>query len=105
MPTSMRHFTTLAGYNAIRANPIWKFLAGKPPGDHPRGAYFTTLAPDAPGLAARLGIPKTKLEYLFQFTDAGDLTALRGGRGRYVFYSAEDYLVGDDRQEMHGPRE
>ena len=33
------------------SQPDWLFIAHQPPGDHPRGAYFTTLEPSAPNLA------------------------------------------------------
>jgi len=98
----VNHFTDVDGYNAIRAQPIWRFLASKPPGDHPRGAYFTTLGADTPNLANRLRIPRGKLAYVFSFADAGDLQAITGDRGRWIFYSADDYEVSEARQELHG---
>jgi hypothetical protein len=98
----MNHFTNLAGYNGIRAAPIWRFIASQPPGNHPFGAYFTTLSPSTPNLAKKLRIPVDKLKYVFEFVDVGDLTPLPGGRGAYIFYSALDYLVAQDRQIYHG---
>jgi hypothetical protein len=99
----MHHYTDLAGYNAIRASPVWRFIASQPPGNHPFGAYFTTLPPDTPNLAKKLRIPASKLAYVFIFDDVGDLTPLPGGRGAYVFYSPVDYHVDVDRQLDSGP--
>ena len=94
----MNHYTDPTSAKAIASQPDWVFEAHQPPGDHPYGAYFTTLAHDAPNLAVRRGIPRTKLAFVFDFTDRGDLTPLRGGRGRYVLYSAVDYTVAKERQ-------
>jgi hypothetical protein len=48
-------------------------------------------------------LPKSKVKYVFVFTDLGDLRPLDGGRGRYVFYSPVNYDVEEDRQEYGGP--
>jgi hypothetical protein len=101
----VHHYTNAAAYNAIRAVSPWRFRASQPPGNHPFGTYFTTLPPDTPNLAKRLRIPKDKLEYVFIFTDVGDLTPLPGGRGQYIFYSPVDYGVEKDRQVFHGKSE
>ncbi|XXY18785.1 hypothetical protein WME88_03925 [Sorangium sp. So ce216] len=69
----------------------WCFKASDPPADHPKGAYFTTLSPQAPNLAVRLRIPREKLEFMVKFHDAGDLKPLDGGRGTYIFHSPGDY--------------
>jgi hypothetical protein len=98
----MNHFTDQDGYNGIRATSPWRFRAHQPPGDHPFGAYFTTLPPGTPNRAKRLRIPKGKLEYLFVFADRGDLLPLRGARGSWIFYSPEDYLVEEERQTSCG---
>lgn len=98
----MHHYTNLASYNAIRASTVWRFIAGQPPGNHPFGAYFTTLPPGTPNLAKKLRIPASKLGYVFIFVDVGDLTPLPGGRGAYIFYSPIDYHVVEDRQIYHG---
>lgn len=99
----MHHFTNKAGHNSISAQSEWKFRAGKPPGPHPHGAYFTTLAADAPRLAARLRIPREKLAFVFTFGGVEGLERIRGGRGRYILYSRDDYPVVPDRQVSHGP--
>ncbi len=99
----MNHFTDTNGYNAIRSQSHWTFLAAQPPGDHPRGAYFTNLPSSEPKLAKRLRIPREKIGYVFSFTDAGDLLPLPGGRGDYVLYSPRDYVVPPPRQTSHGP--
>ena len=94
----MNHFTNKKGWNAIRARSPWRFLAKKPPSNHLRGAYFTTLEPGVPNLARKLFIPKTKTEYVFPFSDIGDLIPLNGGRGSFIFYSPKDYDVESSRQ-------
>lgn len=98
----MYHYTNLAGYNGIRATIDWCFKAHQPPGNHPLGTYFTTLPKDTPNLAVRTRIPKSKLQYVFEFTDAGDLTPLPGGRGQFIFYSPVDYIVVKSRQKFAG---
>ncbi|WP_437610720.1 hypothetical protein WMF20_03665 [Sorangium sp. So ce834] len=98
----MNHFTSKTGYNAIGSQLDWCFKASEPPADHPKGAYFTTLSPEAPNLAVRLRIPREKLEFVFKFHDAGDLKPLHGGRGTYIFYSPVDYTVTQERQEFKG---
>lgn len=98
----MNHFTDLSGYNGIRAQPIWLFWAAQPPGDHPFGAYFTTLPPGTSNLALRLRIPKSKLQYVFTFADVGDLFPLPGGRGQFIYYSPADYPVEPARQTYEG---
>jgi len=99
----MHHFTNKAGHDSISAHPEWKFRAAEPPGPHPHGAYFTTLAADAPRLAARLRIPREKLAFVFTFEGDDGLERIRGGRGRYILYSRDDYRVGHHRQVSHGP--
>ncbi|MBI3463564.1 MAG: hypothetical protein HY000_10975 [Planctomycetes bacterium] len=98
----MNHFTDRKGYNAIAASPTWRFRASTPPGGHPFGAYFTNLAPDTVNLALKLRIPKDKLGYVFVFVDLGDLLPIAGGRGKFIFYLADDYLVIKERQIYHG---
>jgi hypothetical protein len=101
----LHHYSDREGYNSIRASVSWRFEAHMPRGAvHPRGAYFTMLAPDVPNLANRLRIPKSKTAYFFTFVDVGDLMPLRGGRGRYIFYSAGD-VVETTRQVSCGCRE
>lgn len=102
---AVHHFTNKDGFDSIRSQPDWTFEASEPPGDHPRGAYFTTLPPATKGLAKRLRIPRRKTAFYFSFIDDGMLLPLRGGRGAYVFYSPTDYVVGPGRQIAHGPRE
>lgn len=101
---SMYHCTDRDGYNAIKSQPVWRFVASQPPGAHPFGAYFTTLGRDTPNLAQRLRIPRSKVEYFFEFRDVGDLRPLPGGRGQYIFYSPTDYLVDQSRQIDSGTR-
>jgi hypothetical protein len=99
------HYTDDAGYKAIRSQPAWTFAATQPPGNHPHGAYFTTLPPNTKNLAKRLRIPREKTEFTFCFTDVYDLLPLPGGRGESIFYCEEDYVVEESRQVLHGPRE
>lgn len=98
----MFHYTDDDGFKAIRAHPLWVFRATQPPGDHPRGAYFTTLRPDAANLSKRLRIPKAKITFVFYFSDGSDLKPLQGGRGAFIFYSPDDYSVEKSRQLDHG---
>ena len=98
----MFHYTDKSGYNAIGLQPTWSFKASQPPGHHPFGAYFTDLPPETPNLAKRLRIPRTKVEWYFEFVDIGDLKPLSGGRGVYIFYSPHDYRVACARQLNHG---
>jgi hypothetical protein len=101
-PLVMNHFTDTDGFKAIAASTTWRFVADQPPGDHPFGAYFTTASPDDPKLWKKLMIPKRKREFVFSFVDRGDLTPLRGGRGRFIFFSPEDYEVEPVRQLFAG---
>ena len=78
---NQHHYTDLSGYNAIVSQPVWHFLAQQPPGNHPFGAYFTILPRSTPNLAQKLRIPKRKVAYTFEFTDAGDLIPIRGVGG------------------------
>ena len=96
------HYTSQDGYNAISAQPDWRFRASDPPADHPRGAYFTTLGRDTKNLANRLRIPRDKVAWFFEFEDAGDLQQIDGDRGRWVFHSTNDYLVVEARQADAG---
>ena len=70
------HYTNDVGFKAISSQRIWVFRASRPPGDHPVGAYFTTLNPDSIYLATRLRIPNDKLLFVFCFADNSDLTRL-----------------------------
>lgn len=96
------HYTDQDGYNAIRSQVVWRFVATRPPGQHPVGAYFTTLGRGTKNLANRLRIPKEKIAFYFEFLDAGDLLPLPGGRGQYVLYSPADYDVEEPRQVGEG---
>jgi hypothetical protein len=52
-----------------------------------------------------LRIPRDKISFVFCFADATGLIPLEGGRGAYVFYSPDDYLVEEGRQCFLGRRE
>lgn len=99
------HFTDASGFKAIGSQPDWFFKASQPPGNHPFGAYFTTLGPDTINLAKRLRIPREKLAFVFCFDDASDLLPLPGGRGTFIVYSPTDYLItaASGRQHTSGP--
>lgn len=98
----MQHCTDRDGFNAIASQPAWVFLARKPPGDHPVGAYFTSLSPKTRHLAKRLRIPRAKLAYRFEISGDDGLRALPGGRGAYISYSPVDYAVERELQVSHG---
>ena len=99
---SQHHYTDQAGYNGIRALIPWHFVASQPPGNHPFGAYFTTLPRGTKNLAQKLRIPKSKTQYVFEFTDLKDLIPLPGGRGHYIFFSPSDYDVEKPRHLYDG---
>ena len=105
LETRLYHYTDGRGYDAIRSQPEWIFKVSTPPGNHPRGVYFTRLGPDTSGLAKKLRVPVRKLEYVFVFTDGDDLMPIRGGRGDFVFYSPIDYTVDREHQIFAGTRE
>jgi hypothetical protein len=99
------HYTDRDGGKAVGSQRTWTFRSGQPPGDHPFGAYFTTLGPETINLAKRLRIPREKLEYVFCFTDNSDMKRLEGGRGEFILYSPSDYTVEEARQRYWGLRE
>jgi hypothetical protein len=101
------HYTNDKGYKAISSQPTWLFKASKPPGDHPKAAYFTTLPPATRNLAKRLFVRgcADKIIFVFCFSGGEDLTPLEGGRGAFIFYSLDDYAVEKPRQGPHGPIE
>lgn len=100
----MFHYTNSKGYNAIRSQLTWLFRASKPPGDHPKGAYFTTLTPGTANLGKRIFVRgcRDKLEFVFCFSGTEDLKPLPGGRGVLIFFSEDDYSVEQNRQIAHG---
>ena len=89
----MFHFTNQDGWNSIRSQVVWLFRAQQPLGDHPFGAYFTSLHPSTRNLAKKLRIPRSKSEFVFCFRLSRELMQLEGGRGEYVWYSPNDYEV------------
>ena len=95
----MFHYTNKKSMNAIRSQPTWCFKASQPPCGNPFGAYFTTLEENAPLLARRLRIPKTKLEFVFVFVNDVGLRPLRGDRGEFIRYSPNNYSVVRNRQQ------
>jgi hypothetical protein len=106
MPEALQyHYTNKDGYDGIRSAKVWRFIADKPPCEHPKGAYFTDLDEQTPLLAKRLRIGKLKIEYVFKFLDVGDLQPLEGDRGQHIFYSKTDYFVEAPRQRGKGERE
>jgi len=98
----MYHYTDGDGFKAISSQINWTFKAKKPPGPHPRGAYFTPLPPDTVDLCTMLMIPKRKTEFLFEFTGDEGLQPIDQGKGRgaYVLYSPIDYVVEKARQRF-----
>src|SRR5690348_8945992 len=98
------HYTDEVGYKAIGSQVTWVFKASKPPGNHPKGAYFTSLPPGTKNLAKRLFIRggAEKVRFVFCFSGTEGLSPLDGGRGEFIFYSHEDYVVEPLRQGSHG---
>lgn len=101
------HDTDDKGYKAISSRAMWLFKASKPPGNHPKGAYFTTLPPGTARLNKRLFVRgcADKTRFVFSFSGGEELPRLRGGRGDHIHYSEEDYPVEEERQGRHGGRE
>lgn len=100
----MFHYMDKEANNAIRSQPVWRFRVSKPPGDHPEGAYFTTLPPGTRNLGKRLFVRgcREKLEFVFHFSGNQGLRPLPGDRGTWIFYSPTDYPVEQSRQIAHG---
>jgi len=105
----MFHYTDKDGWNGIRSQSTWRFIAAKPQAlDRPIGAYFTDIEPTETNLRTlhkRIRVPKAKQEYVFSFAEDDGLTQLNGGRGRdrHIFYSPSKYDVIQSRQQYEGP--
>jgi hypothetical protein len=99
------HYTNDKGYKAISSQRTWIFKASRPPCDHPKAAYFTTLPPGSHNLAKRLFVrgAAEKVAFVFCFSGGEDLQPLPGGRGTFIFFSEGDYAVDEQRQIYHGP--
>jgi len=101
------HYTDKSGWNAIRANPAWRFKIFQPKDpDRECGAYFTDIEPSEKNLRTlykRIRVPKVKQEYVFWFLGTDGLTQLRGGRGRdrRIYFSAIDYVVDEGPRQKH----
>jgi len=95
------HYTDDDGYKAISSQVRWVFKALQPPGDHERGAYFTTLRPTDNRFSARTRIPKAKQKFFFAFVGTDGLRPRDGGRGAYIWWSPDDYVVDEGRQRYH----
>jgi hypothetical protein len=98
------HYTNDAGYKPISSQKDWAFQASQPPGDNKFGVYFTTLAPTAPRFSARTKIPKEKQKYVFAFVGRQGLQQKAGGKGAYVLWTPETYVVEEKsgRQKYNG---
>jgi hypothetical protein len=63
------HYTDKDGWNAIRSQRKWSFVAAQPKDEkRPFGAYFTDIAPTNDSLRTlhkRLRVPKVKQEFVF----------------------------------------
>ena len=104
------YYTNKTGWNAIRSQSHWRFLASQPKDpDRPQGAYFTDIEPSTVNLRLlhkKLRVPREKQEYVFWFTGRQGLTQLFGGTGRdrYIYFSPIDYVVSDEARKKHGDR-
>ena len=101
------HYTDKKGYNAIRAGrgegKSWWFKATKPRADHPVGVYLTPLGPDTEKLVTKARISHAKSEYFFKFEiPESQLKRIRGDRGRFVLYSANDLDISESQQIASG---
>lgn len=103
----MFHYTNSKGYKAISSQVVWLFKASKPPCDHPKAVYFSTLPPGTERLSKRLFVRgcSEKTEFVFSFTGGEELPRLPGGRGEHIHYSVDDYSVVKERQREHGERQ
>jgi hypothetical protein len=101
------HYTNDKGYKAISSQVVWLFRASKPPGNHTKAAYFSTLPPGTKNLGKRLFVRgcSEKTKFALSFSGGEDLPRLPGGRGDHVFYSEADYPVVRERQGPHGETE
>ena len=99
------HYTDSDGHKSISSQPDWTFMTSQPPGDHERGVYFTTLRPSDHRFSARTRIPKRKQQFVFSFRGSEGLQPKEGGRGAYILWTPDDYVVEEPRQVYHGPSE
>lgn len=99
------HYTDVDGFKAISSQKEWTFKAAQPRGENEFGAYFTTLPPDAHHLVARTMISAVKKDYVFAFVGAEGLQHKRGGKGKYILWTPENYMVDQTRQMYAGPSE
>ena len=100
----MFHYTDDKGYKAISSQIVWLFKASKPPGNHPKAAYFSTLAPGTKNLNKLLFVRgcAEKTHFVFSFSGGEELLRLPGGRGEHIRYTEDDYPVAKARQGPHG---
>jgi len=102
------HYTDKDGWNAIRSQVDWTFLASRPKAPwRPTGAYFTDIEPNEENLrtlADRIRVPRLKLEYVFEFAGADGLLSPNPNEGRdaRVLFSPVDYVVVRARQRYSG---
>ena len=101
------HYTDDGGFKSVGSQTDWNFKASQPPGDNKFGAYFTTLTPDSYRFSARVKIPKDKQRFVFAFSGQPGLQPKEGGKGAYILWTTNDYLVTEesDRQEHKGASE
>jgi hypothetical protein len=105
------HYTNKDGWNAIRSQRTWRFLASQPEArDRPVGAYFTDIEPSSVNLRTlhkKIRVPKAKRQYVFWFVGTDGLRQLNEGRGRdrRIFFSPVDYEVVPERQRFEGVTE
>ena len=102
------HYTEKSGWNAVRAQSVWRFKPSQPkdPG-RPFGVYFTDIEPSEANLRTlykRIRVPKVKQEYILWFLGTLGLEQLNGGRGRdrRIFFAGIDYDVTEERHKFDG---
>src|SRR5688572_18360169 len=87
------HYTDKDGWNGVRSQPVWRFVASQPKDpSRPFGAYFTDIEPSEQNLKTlfkRIRVPKAKQAYVFWFLGRDGLRQWNDGRGRdkRIYYS------------------
>ncbi len=108
----VRHFTNKQSYQKIMSGGGKDAIflkAGSPAKGHPTGVYVTPMSPaeilkKPGGFKSFLGLTKEKSEYMIEFEmDKALFKAIRGDRGKHVWYSPSDLNIPKSAISYHGP--